>query len=244
MHAAADWRRQSAAAAKALIGPRATVWTRCVLRGQGVPRWGNLRRTVPFSSRFGVERGTPIDRYYLHRFLDAHRSLVSGAVLEIQSSTYTTRFGQGVRVAHSIDILSQFNPTYVCDLAACDDVVPSGRYDCFLLPNTVQHLRDLESALRQVVRIVKPGGVVLASAAGLLPLIPDGPDYWRLGADGWREITNRAWKGHDVEIEAHGNCLAATAAMLGLAVEELTPAELDVSDPRYPVLITLKCVTS
>src|SRR3954468_14109456 len=242
MQVAADWRRHSAAAAKELIGPRATVWARCVLRGLAVPRWGNLRRTVPFSSRFGAERGTPIDRYYLHRFLAAHRSLVSGAVLEIQSSTYTTRVGQGVSVAHSVDIRPEFNPTYVCDLAACDDVVPSGRYDCFLLPNTLQHLRDVEAALRQVVRIVKPGGVVLASAAGLLPLIPDGPDYWRVSADGGGEITARTGKGHHVEIEAHGNCLAATAAMLGLAVEELTSLELDVSDPRYPVLITLKCV--
>jgi hypothetical protein len=44
-----------------------------------------------------------------------------------------------------------------------------------------------------------------------------------------------------VRVEQHGNCLAAAAAMLGLAHEELTPDELDVHDPRYPVLVTLVC---
>ena len=31
------------------------------------------------------------------------------------------------------------------------------------------------------------------------------------------------------------------AAMLGLAAEELLPAELDAEDPHYPVLVTAAC---
>ena len=41
----------------------------------------------------------------------------------------------------------------------------------------------------------------------------------------------------------HGNCLAATAALMGLAAEELTPDELDAQDPRYPVQVTIACRT-
>ena len=78
-------------------------------------------------------------------------------------------------------------------------------------------------------------------AAGFLPLIPDGPDYWRFSVQGWSEILTRVWPGCEVTVESHGNCLAAVAAMLGLALEELTPGELDVTDPRYPVLISLVC---
>ena len=29
--------------------------------------------------------------------------------------------------------------------------------------------------------------------------------------------------------------------MYGVAAEELTAAELDVRDPRYPVLVTIEC---
>lgn len=226
---------------KQVLGPRWTTRLRSLIRGKGLPRWGNLRRVHPFSTNFGFDRGTPVDRYYLHRFLEAHAAMIRGDVLEIQTIGYARRYGRDLRRTDSVDINPQFRPMYLCDLAQSEGVVPSEAYDCFLMPNTFQHLRALEPALRQALRVVKPGGVILASAAGLLPLIPDGPDYWRLSADGWRELLGRVWPDCDITVESHGNCLAAVAAMLGLALEELTAAELDVQDPRYPVMITVAC---
>jgi hypothetical protein len=42
-----------------------------VSAGRRVPgrsvRWGNLRRLRPFSDRYGYDRGTPIERYYIDR---------------------------------------------------------------------------------------------------------------------------------------------------------------------------------
>jgi SAM-dependent methyltransferase len=225
---------------KSVAGPRLTVLARCVLRGLPLPRWGNLRRTRPFSTSFGFDRGTPVDRYYLHKFLDANRSLVTGRVLEVQVPSYTKRFGEDVLESHTVDINPVFRATYTCDLADSAQI-PSDYYDCFLLPNTFQHIVDLHTALRTMLRVVKPGGTLLASAACLLPLIPDGGDYWRLTADGWRFVLDAEWAGCDVTVEAHGNCLAAAAVMYGLAQEELSPAELDVHDRRYPVLTTIRC---
>jgi hypothetical protein len=69
---------------KSILGPRLTVLARCMLRELPLPRWGNLRRTAPFSATFGFDRGTPIDRYYLERFLNSHRALITGRVLEVQ----------------------------------------------------------------------------------------------------------------------------------------------------------------
>ncbi len=226
---------------KHVLGPRWTTRLRSLLRGKGLPRWGNLRRVEPFSINFGFDRGTPVDRYYLHRFLDANAGLIRGDVLEIQAVGYARRYGRDLRRIDSVDINPQFRPTYLCDLAQSEGVIPSDTYDCFLMPNTFQHLRALAPCLRQALRVVKPGGAILASAAGLLPLIPDGPDYWRLSAEGWRELLGRVWSGCDITVESHGNCLAAVAAMLGLALEELTAAELDARDPRYPVLVTITC---
>jgi SAM-dependent methyltransferase len=226
---------------KRFLGPRWTTRLRCLVRGKGRPRWGNLRRVTPFSTNFGFDRGTPVDRYYLAKFLEAHRAFITGDVLEIQMPGYTMRYGHHLRRVDSVDINPYVRPTFVCDLAHSEAVLPSERYDCFLLPNTLQHLRELEASLRTALRVVRPGGVLFASAAGLLPLIPDGPDYWRFSAAGWAEVLERVWAGCDVRVESHGNCLAAIAAMLGLALEELTPSELDVTDPRYPVLITVAC---
>jgi hypothetical protein len=227
--------------AKRWAGPGATVKARCLLRGFDVPRWGNLRRAVPFSLNFGFERGTPIDRYYLHQFLDRHRTAITGDVLEVQTNAYTTRFGHDLTRTDTFDIIEQFRPTYLCDLAHSDRVLPDAAYDCLLLPNTLPHLRELDACLIHALRVLRPGGVLLASAAGLLPLTPDVPEYWRLTPDGWRDVLSRAWAGADLTVTGHGNCLSAAAAQFGLALEELRGAELDVEDRRYPVLTTIVC---
>jgi hypothetical protein len=88
---------------------------------------------------------------------------------------------------------------------------------------------------------VRPGGVILATVPGFVPLTPDLEDYWHASANGWRVVAARVWPDCETAVETHGNCLAAVAAMHGIAVEELTPRELDVNDPRYPVLVTIVC---
>lgn len=227
---------------KRLLGPRWSLHVRCWLDGKPLPRWGNLRRTRPFSLRFGMDRGTPIDRYYLQRFLARHAATITGDVLEVHQPLYTSRFGSDVRVSHTVDIDPRANPTYVCDLAAPCEMLPPQRYDCFLLHNTLQMIRDVDAALRTAARVVRPGGVVLAATPMLMPL--DGAaaaEYFRPTVDGWRALVERAWPSGEVSVESHGNCLAAVAAMLGLAMEELTEAELAVHDPLYPVLVTAVC---
>jgi SAM-dependent methyltransferase len=230
---------------KRMIGPKLTVRMRSWREGFEMPRWGNLRRTSPFSPNFGFERGVPVDRHYLHRFLEKHRRRIAGEVLEIQGTGYARRFGgDAVRSASSIDIDSRYEPTYLCDLATADAVLPAESFDCFLLPNTLQHLRRLPAALRQAHRLVRPGGAILASAAGLLPLIPDSPDhdFWRFTPAGWRELLSENWPHAKIEVEGHGNCLVACAAAMGLALEELDPAELEVNDVRFPVLVTVAAI--
>lgn len=224
---------------KNAVGPRATARLRGLARGYERPHWGNLRRTRPFSDQFGFERGTPIDRYYLHRFLDQHRTRITGDVLEVQTDSYTHRFGLDVKRSDTFDIVAQFEPTFLCDFTSAQCPIPDRSYDCVLLPNTLPHFRDLDGGVAQVRRVLRDGGVLLASAAGLIPLTGDVPDYWRFSPDGWRERLRRLWPDAVVEVQGHGNCLAAVASHLGLAVEELTDAELDVQDPRFPILTTI-----
>jgi SAM-dependent methyltransferase len=229
-------------AAKHLLGPRWTAVARVLSRGDELPEWGNMRRLRPFSEQFGFDRGTPIDRFYLHRFLETERASITGAVLEIQVASYAERFGHDLKCVHTLDISSEFSPTYHCDLANADSVIGAASYDCFLLPNTLQHLERLDDALGQALRVVKPGGVILASAANLVRLNSDADDFWRLSAAGWRRTLERIWRDCIVEVRSHGNCLAAVAALYGLAVEELAPEELTFDDGRFPVLTTIKCM--
>ena len=84
-------------------------------------------------------------------------------------------------------------------------------------------------------------GVVLAPTPVIGQMDTSAHDYWRLGIDGWRDVTGRVWAGHEVTVRGYGNSLAAVAAVMGLAVEELRPEELDVCDPRFPVMAGIAC---
>ena len=235
--------RRARQLAKANLRPGAVARLRCLLRGFPIPRWGNLRRSEPMSEYFGFERGTPVDRYYLHRFLDAHRGLITGKVLEIQMPGYTRTYGRAVSVAHSVDIDPSVSPrpTFVVDLARAEDVIPDNTYDCFLLPNTLSVIEDIEGALRNALRVVKPGGVVLATTAGFVPFTGREDDFWRMSAAGWRQIAARVWPECEVQIEQHGNYLIAVGAMLGLAAEEFSQEELEAHHAKFPVATTLFC---
>jgi SAM-dependent methyltransferase len=161
-------------------------------------------------------------------------------VLEIQMPGYTEQFGYDVVESHTVDIDPKYHATFTSDLAD-SPAIPSDYYDCVLMPNTLHHLEGLEPALRTLLRVLKPGGTILASAAGLVPLTRDSDDFWRFSAAGWRQVLLREWPDCPATIEAHGNCLAAVAAIHGLAVEELTVDELVSYDPSYPVLVTIRC---
>lgn len=225
---------------KSYLGARRSTTLRCIVRGKKLPRWGNLRTTEPFSAEWGIDRGMPIDRYYARHFFEHHREYITGDVLEVQHSVYTDRFGTNISRADSVDIDPRFEPTFVCDLARAD-VIPSDRYDCFLMPFTFAHLRDLEGALRTALRVVRAGGTILAVLPALTPLVSEYPDYWRFSPDGLLVLLEHVWADCEIAVGAYGNCLAVIAEMLGLAAEELSPPELDVHDSRYPLLVTVVC---
>ena len=203
--------------------PRLTAKARCLLRGYGLPRWGNLRRTTPFSSSYGFERGTPIDRYYLHRFLSAHRDLITGDVLEVQTNSVHRALRPRRDARRHVRHRAAVRADLSLRLRALRrrDSEPRLR-----LPAAAQHAAALPRARSRprAVAAHRPAraGRSWRRPAGLLPLTGDVPDYWRLSPDGWRETLAAAWPGADDRVAGHGNCLAAVAAQLGLALEELT----------------------
>ena len=175
------------------------------------------------------------------KFLEKHAQHITGDVLEIQSTAYIQACGRNVRRSESLDIDPRHGTTYVGDLAHCEGLLASDAYDCFLLPNTLNHLKEIDACLRHALRVVKPGGVVLATAPVLTPLTPDFSEYQRFTVAGLQEIAHRVWPDCKIAVESYGNVLAATAALMGFAYEELSAQELDVNDGRYPVLLTLFC---
>jgi glycosyltransferase involved in cell wall biosynthesis len=212
----------------------------------GWVRFGSLRRVTPLSREFGFDRGLPIDRYYIERFLSAHASDIRGHVLEIADDTYTRRFGGG-RVTKSDVLHVEREPgaTIVGDLT-CADHIPPATFDCVILTQTLQFIYDVPAALRTVKRILRPGGAVLATVPGISPVSRYDLERWgyycAFTSMSVRRLFGAVFPASAIRVQAHGNVLAAAAFLYGMAAEELEPRELDSFDPDYEVVITVRAV--
>lgn len=212
----------------------------------GRVRFGSLRRLTPLSREFGYDRGLPIDRYYIERFLFANASDIRGRVLEVADDTYTRRFG-GSRVTQSdvLHVEGQPGATIIGDLTSADHI-PSDTFDCVILTQTLQFIYDVPAALRTVRRILKPGGTVLATLPGITPIDRYEMDrwgcYWAFTSLSVQRLFEAEFSTRGISIEAHGNVLAASAFLYGLAAEELEQRELDAHDPDYQVVITVRAL--
>ena len=210
----------------------------------GTVRFGSLRRLSPVSRDWGFDRGQPIDRYYIERFLSAHAADVRGRVLEIDNSNYTRAFG-GDRVTQS-DVLhiSDWNPgvTLVGDLTELGHV-DSQLFDCVIVTQTLQLIYDYRAALRTIHRILRPGGVALVT----LPAINKSRDemgafgdYWAFRTISAQRLFAELFPAEQVTVTGYGNVLASVALLHGLAAGELTSEELTHMDRAYELVVGVR----
>ena len=207
-----------------------------------------LRRTRPINPNdFGESRGQCIDRYYIEGFLAEHTADVHGHVLDFSDDTYARRFG-GTKTS-KVDVLhlSADNPkaTIVADLAGGEGI-PSDTFDCILCTQVLHHIYDVNAAVRTLYRVLKPGGVVLVTDAGIQKIdsvdLKNGQEYWRFTSLALRRLFEEVFPEDHVDVRAKGNVLAAVAFLQGLAVEDLRAGALDVVDRDFEVSIALRAV--
>jgi SAM-dependent methyltransferase len=212
---------------------------------RGRVRFGSLRRTTPISRKWGWDRGLPIDRFYIERFLAQHAGDITGDVLEAGDDSYTRRFGSAV---NRIDILhpdaDNSAATLIGDLADGSGL-PSERFDCIVLTETLQLIFDAAAAMATLHRMLKPGGVLLLTVPGITSLGDSTWHHtwhWMFTQVSIRRLAEAHFEPYDLHIETHGNVLTASSFLYGIAAGELATSELDENDPNYPVTITLRAV--
>jgi SAM-dependent methyltransferase len=210
-------------------------------------RFGSLRRREPISSRFGFDRGTPIDRVYIERFLAIHAADVKGRVLEFGDDRYTRRFG-GAAIERS-DVLDvdphNARATILGDITD-PSLLAEGVYDCVICTQVIQMVGDMTAALRSIVRCLRPGGVLLLTIPGISQIdrVETTTWHWAVTRHGARLLAADAFPSDaTVEIEGHGNVLASIGFLHGLAAEDLRPAEIAARDPRYDLVVTVRMAT-
>jgi hypothetical protein len=208
--------------------------------------WGDLRRPQPVSREFGYDRGLPIDRYYIERFLEMHRRDVAGRTLEIGDDEYTRRYGGGRTTRRDVLHVHGRNPaaTIVGDLADTPQIA-DGTFDCIVLTQTLHLIYEVDYAVATIHRILRRGGVVLATFPGISQLSGDEWNRtwsWGLGSRLARRLFASHFGEPNVTVEAHGNSLAVVAFLQGLATAELAPAQLDANEAGCELLVAVRAV--
>ena len=198
---------------------------------------------VPVSRQFGLDRGLPIDRWYIERFLAANVEVIRGRVLECGDGTYIARFG-GVWVERS-DVLHPQNgnpaATLVGDFTSGAGIPPAA-FDTLVLTQVLPFIYDVHAAARGIHNSLKPGGTALITVPGISQIsrfdMDRWGDYWRFTDRSLTRLLEEAFPGGQVRVESWGNSLAASAFLYGLAAEELDEAEMLHRDQDYQLLLT------
>jgi SAM-dependent methyltransferase len=206
-----------------------------------------LLPSEPVSRQFGSERGRPIDRWYIERFLKANAADVRGRVLEVAEPTYTQWYGEGDVTSSDVLYAAEGNPeaTLVGDLVSGDGFAEQN-WDCFICTQTLQFIADTKAAVAGTRRLLAPGGVLLATVPGIsqISTVDDEAwgDWWRFNERGTRLLFEAEYGAENVTVERHGNVQAAAAFLYGMAAEDLGTAELEREDPDYHMVICVRAV--
>lgn len=206
--------------------------------------FNDLDRIKPVSPIFGLDRGTPIARYYIEKFLHKNSHLIKGRILEVGDSHYSKRFGG--EKAESFDVLHAVPgnkaATIIGDLTD-PTTLPGDSMDCFICTQTFNFIFDVQKAVEGTHYVLKPGGVLLFTVCGISQIsrydMDRWGDYWRFTTASLQKLFEPVFK-ERLAIGSYGNVLAATAFLQGIAVEDLpNRALLDEHDQNYQVLITV-----
>jgi SAM-dependent methyltransferase len=216
------------------------------VRGRLAMSVGRISSANPLCRGFGYSRGTPIDRYYIERFLQAHSADIRGRVLEIGDDSYSRRFGGGNVTKQDVLHVRGDEPkaTIVGDLAE-PRVLPKATFDCIILTQTLHLIFDAGAALKQVHDALRPGGVALITVPGVSSI--DRGEwhqswYWSFTGAALERLLTQIFRPDSIEVSTNGNLFAATAFLHGAVVEEVSRGKLDRVDTSYPVTVAARAV--
>ena len=195
----------------------------------------------PASKRFGAERGKPVDRIYIERFLAENREKIRGVVMEMADSGYTERFGNHVEQSLILH-LNGWGKGVIKGNLETGEGISENSVDCFICTQTIQFIYDIHSVARNIYRMLKPGGVALVTAhcLGQVSLYDyhNWGEYWRFTDQSMRKLFAEAFADDNITVQSWGNVKTAIAYLYGLCAEDMKAEDFEFQDEQYPVIVT------
>lgn len=198
---------------------------------------------IPLDDAYGMGRGTPVDRYYIEAFLDLHKELIQGKVMEIGDRIYTEKFG-GKRVSESVILHVEMEAperNQIKGDLSTGEGLEAESVDCLICTQTLPFIYDIQSAADHIVKLLKKGGAALITAGGISQIIQYEKihygHFWSLTEQSLKRLFESSSDVETVDAVVYGNVKTAAAFLYGISSEELKPEELDYHDSAYQVII-------
>jgi ubiquinone/menaquinone biosynthesis C-methylase UbiE len=126
-----------------------------------------------------------------------------------------------------LDIDPKSSPDICSDLHKID--WESEYFDTVIATEVLEHLRDPAAAISEIYRVLKPGGVCVASTRFIFRYHPDPQDFYRFTHDSLEHLFRKFGQ---VEILHHRNRLAAIWQLLNSDKGKFRVV-LNVMNPTY-----------
>ena len=203
--------------------------------------FGDFGGTDPVSRDFGFDRGTPIDRYYIEKFLAEQATQVRGRVLEVGDASYSKRFGGNASRSRTCCTSPRGQGATIIGDLVDPAALPEAAFECMILTQTLHLIYDMRVAIEHIHR-------ALALVGRATDRARDHPAGSREWSETWswsltpystRRLFAEYFAPHDTLVSAYGNVFAATAFLQGVALKRWTPAS-GRTGSAYPVIVAVR----
>ncbi|HXH84702.1 MAG TPA: glycosyltransferase [Candidatus Tectomicrobia bacterium] len=201
--------------------------------------WGQVEGVAAFQRREVGTWAESAERYYVERFLAQHAADWNGDVLVITAT----------EPGPIADVITGLNRSRASRIARPADLrtMPDASTDGVIVIDALHAVWDVRQALADIRRVLRPDGVVLAAlpAVRVSPEKGEGDgDYWRFTEAAVRRLLADVFPPETSTVSVHGNVAVCAAAVAGVGVDVLTPAERDRVDPMFPLVYCVRAVNA
>lgn len=200
--------------------------------------------TTVISDKMGCDRGTPIDRVYIEKFLLKNSKYITGNVMEIGDNEYTLKYGHSVEKSIIFTADEQFaaiNDNVICGDLQTGIGCKGEIVDCFILTQTLPFIFDVDSVIHNIFKMLKKDGTALFTVSGI-SMISRFDDsrwghYWGFTETSLKKLFECYVESDKIEFVTMGNPKTASAFLYGLSVEDLSENDFEENDPLIPLMI-------
>lgn len=200
---------------------------------------------TPLSRRFGLEYGKAIDRFYIEKFLAENKSDIKGTAMEIAEDRYIKMFGEDVMKTIILHVNGWGGMNVIKGNLATGEGLVENSVDCLICTQTLQFIYDIHSVVKNIYRVLKPGGTAMITVPLLSQLslydYKNWGCYWRFTNQSMEKILLESFDESRIKVHTYGNMKAAIAFLYGICQEEMQQSDLEYYDEQFPLIIGAIC---